>query len=110
MSLFGGLFVLRFHLARRLSVDARSGETYSEPEAYRCRQEAGLRTGRTRDGDERLDEARLDTVAAAAPKPGDRLWPPGADPEDESQAREVQSVEAKRAPFSAQVSHYTVRY
>lgn len=94
MSRWASLFRQRFHLARRLSVDARGDEEYGEPEVHPCRYQPSTRLVRAADGSQVVSEAVLFTTVEV--RTSDVVWPPGADPEDE---------DAGRKPLRA-VPHY----
>lgn len=105
MSRWASLFRQRFHLARRLSVDARGDEEYGEPKEYPCRYQPSTRLLRAADGSQVVSEAVLFTAVEVGVD--DMVWPPAANPEDEDAGRKPLRAVPHYA-LSGKVDHYEV--
>ncbi|WP_224364223.1 hypothetical protein [Hyalangium versicolor] len=105
MSRWARHFRQRFHLAHRLSVNARGDEEYSKPEEHPCRYQPSVRLLRAADGSQVVSEAVLFTTVAVSVE--DRVWLPGVDPEDEDVGRKPLRAVPHYA-LSGKVDHYEV--
>ncbi|TQF14050.1 hypothetical protein FJV41_20850 [Myxococcus llanfairpwllgwyngyllgogerychwyrndrobwllllantysiliogogogochensis] len=105
MTLMGHTFRQTLHLARHLSTNAGGESEYSEPEPHRCRCEGDTKRLVTADGSERVSEFLVFTSVAVRTE--DRVYPPDADPDDDSAGREPLRVIARRG-LSGAVDHYEV--
>lgn len=105
MSLMGHRFKHTFHLARRLSTNARGEHEYSEPEPHRCRYEGSVKRLVTADGSDATSEAVLFTHVEV--KKDDTIYPPGADTDDLDDGRPPLRV-VPCDGLNGKVDHYEV--
>lgn len=108
MSLFAGFFRQRFHVAAFLAEDARGDVEHDEPEEKPCRWEPNNRLVRNADGQQVVASGSIFTPHPVGAR--DLVWPPGANPEDEGEAREVLSSVPRTHPLTGAVDHYEVTY